>query len=467
MTPARRGRIDSLLDAVHTERLALLGDTLEPEERALVALRVSRLQARIAAETDDVAPGFDGLDLPRLQRTLRAQARTLVSYVVGERETLAFVVTADTLVARTLPTTGLDVRRLMRRAGGPWKSGGPDAAVRLGPLHELHERLVRPIRDVLPGRGALVVIPDGPLADLPFEMLVEAPAEDYETARFLVRRQAISTDLAAALIVDDADRPEADFAFDLVAFGRGRFDGAGGTWRGRSGPLLANLPNVAREIARVRGRIGNRRTALDADATEARFRAEARRARIVHVASHAEADPVFPLYSRVYLWNDPEADDDGIVHLFELQGLRLPADLVVLSGCSTAAGQAQAGEGTVGLQYGVRAAGARAALATLWPVDDQATAEIVDTFYEGLAAGLPKDRALQRAQVAFLDRHEGADASPYYWASAVLSGSPAAVPVHAPTPVWPWGLGAAALLAGAGGLAWRARRRPADAPDPA
>jgi CHAT domain-containing protein len=385
-----------------------------------------------------------------------------VSYIVGESGTLAFVVTADTLVARALPTTAHDLQTLMSQAGGPWQNGG-NAAVRLGPLHALHERLVRPLRDVLPNRDGLVVVPDGPLAALPFGLLVEEPAEAYATARFLIRRRPVSTDLAAALVVEDAEEVETDPPLDLVAFGRGQFDGGGGTLQSRNGPTLANLPNVAIEIAGVRDRVRNQETALDRDATEARFVARAGRARIVHVATHAEVDPAFPLYSRVYLWDDPETDDDGIVHLFELQALQLPAELVVLSGCSTAAGQAQAGEGTVGLQYGVRAAGAHAVLATLWPVDDRATAEIIDGFYEGLGAGLTKDRALQRAQVAYLDRHEGTEASPYYWASAVLSGSPAPLPLRAPAPMWPWGLGGAALLVGAGGLAWRARRRPADA----
>ena len=463
LTSARRARVDSLLAAVHTERIAGLSRDARPEQQAARTIRVSRLLAAVEAETRQETAAPVEIDLRRLQQTLRSQDRTLLSFLVGDRETVAFVVTADTLVARVLPTGQAEIERLMRQAGGPWRSGAPDAAVRLGPLHSLHERLVRPLRDLVPTRGGLVVVPDGPLADLPFETLVEAPATDYAEAQFLVRRQPVSTDLAAALLIDDAGRAEADFPLGLAAFGRGRFEGDGGTLRGRGGPLLANLPNVAAEIARIRAYVGNHEATLDDDATEAQFNATAGQARVVHVASHAEADPAFPLYSRIYLWDDPDDEDDGVVHLFELQALRLPADLVVLSGCSTAAGQAQAGEGTIGLQYGVRAAGAHAALATLWPVDDRATAEIVDTFYKGLAAGLSKDRALQQAQIAYLDAHTGESASPYYWAAAVLSGSPAPVPIQPPAPVWPWGVGAAVLAAGAGGLAWRTRRRAPDA----
>ena len=456
--PEAQASVDSLQRVIRDERVAILSGRLTPGAAVQAERRISLLQERVGRDIGAPSGDLVPLSLGRLRQTLRTQRRALVSYAVGDSATLVFVVTADTLVVRTLPTTYLDIQHLMQAAGGPWRAGGPDAAVRLGPLHALHERLIRPLRDVLPARDGLVIIPDGPLADLPFEMLVETPAQTYSDARFLIRRQPISTDLAAALIIEDAERPAADFPLDLVAFGRSRFAGSGVRWRSRSGARLNNLPNVVSEIGGLEEHIGNRETALDDDATEARFAADAAGARIVHIATHAEADPTHPLYSRVYLWDDPDQDDDGVLHLFELQDLSLPADLVVLSGCSTAAGQAQAGEGTIGLQYGVRAAGARASVATLWPVDDRATAELVGTFYAGLTDGLPADRALQRAQVAYLDTHTGAGASPYFWAATVLSGNPGPIPLRAPFPRWPWALG---LLA-AGGLAWRVtRRRPA------
>ena len=457
LTPEQQLRVDSLLDALQTERISLAGGLATPEERATVTLRVSRLNAQIDAQTRSRSTPLGTLDVHTLQRTLRQQGQTLVSFLVGEHETVAFVVTPDTLVARVLPTTSRDVTGLMREAGGPWSEAATGEAVRLRPLHALHERLVRPIRDVLPARGSLVVLADGPLADLPFGALVESPADDYTSARFLARRYAISTDLAAALLVADAGRTEGTFSVDLVAFGRSRFGGQ--AVEGQRGPVLSNLPNVTAELALIRTRVGDLRTAVDDRATEAKLNADAGRARVVHVASHAEADAAFPLYSKIYLWDDPDDPDDGVVHLFELQALRLPAELVVLSGCSTAAGREQTGEGTIGLQYGVRAAGAGATLATLWPVDDRATAEIVDTFYEGLTQGLAKDVALQRAQIAYIDRHPGAEASPYFWAAPVLSGDTRPVPLHAPAPTWPLALGGLALSAGAAGLVWRARSR--------
>ncbi|HEX8384721.1 MAG TPA: CHAT domain-containing protein [Rubricoccaceae bacterium] len=462
LEPTAQVHIDSLIEAVRSRRVALLDHAAGSPGAVRTERQISLLQQEIDREMGAAPERQSPVSLAELQPVLREQGRTLVTYLVGDENTIALVVTADTLAARTLQTTGADVIRLMGEAGGPWNDSGADPAVRLGPLHELHERLIRPLRDVVPSSGGLVIIPEGPLADLPFGVLVEESARDYATARFLVRRQPISTDLAAALIVEDAARPGTTLPVDLVAFGRGEFEQTSVSGQGRGGPVLANLPHATREVQQISNRVWNRETAVDGKATEARFGREAIRARIVHIASHAEVNPVSPLYSRVHLWDDPEAGDDGVVHLFELQDLRLSADLVVLSGCSTATGQSHAGEGTVGLQYGVRAAGARAALATLWPVDDQATAEIIDAFYEGIVAGLPKDHALQQAQVAYLDRHTGVDASPYYWASAVLSGSPAPVPLQTRSSAWGWALGIATALTGIGGLAWHSRRRPAN-----
>ena len=110
----------------------------------------------------------------------------------------------------------------------------------------------------------------------------------------------------------------------------------------------------------------------------------------------------------------------------------------------------------MGLQYAVRSAGSKASLATLWPVDDDATVILMAAFYDGLKAGLTKDRALQRAQLAYLDTHTGLDASPFYWAGPVLSGDPSPIPLRT-TPRWPiWG---SALLLGGLVLAWLTHRR--------
>jgi CHAT domain-containing protein len=101
--------------------------------------------------------------------------------------------------------------------------------------------------------------------------------------------------------------------------------------------------------------------------------------------------------------------------------MNLAADLVVLSGCRTALGREVYGEGITGLSRAFLFAGAARVVASLWKVDDAATAALMTHFYRGLfVEKLPPATALKAAQVAL--RKEERWASPYYWAGFVLQG---------------------------------------------
>jgi CHAT domain-containing protein len=112
---------------------------------------------------------------------------------------------------------------------------------------------------------------------------------------------------------------------------------------------------------------------------------------------------------------------DGFLRLHDIYNLNLPADLVVLSACNTGLGKDVKGEGLVGLTRGFMYAGASSVMASLWKVDDEATAELMKQFYRGmLKDGLPPAAALRRAQVTMW--RQKAWRSPYYWAAFTLQG---------------------------------------------
>src|SRR5262249_13805085 len=101
--------------------------------------------------------------------------------------------------------------------------------------------------------------------------------------------------------------------------------------------------------------------------------------------------------------------------------LKLPARLVVLSGCETAMGKQIRGEGLIGLTRGFMYAGATRVVASLWNVRDEATAELMKRFYSGmLREGKPASAALQAAQISMLKDSNWK--SPYYWAGFVIQG---------------------------------------------
>jgi LPXTG-motif cell wall-anchored protein len=112
---------------------------------------------------------------------------------------------------------------------------------------------------------------------------------------------------------------------------------------------------------------------------------------------------------------------DGFLRLQDIYSLKLPADLVVLSACSTALGKDVRGEGLIGITRGFMYAGAAGVVASLWKVDDEATAELMKHFYAALfEKGMPPAAALRDAQLE-LAKHSRWQ-SPYYWAGFVIQG---------------------------------------------
>jgi CHAT domain-containing protein/predicted negative regulator of RcsB-dependent stress response len=152
---------------------------------------------------------------------------------------------------------------------------------------------------------------------------------------------------------------------------------------------------------------------------------EISRYRTVHFATHALVDPTRPYLSGLLLSlvDEQGKPQDGLLSLNQIYNLNLPADLVVLSACQTATGKDVKGEGIIGLTRGFMYAGSPRVLATLWKVDDAATAEMVKRLYRGmLKQKLQPAAALRTAQLEML-KHK-LWSSPYYWAGFVLQGEP-------------------------------------------
>ncbi|HKF57666.1 MAG TPA: CHAT domain-containing protein [Blastocatellia bacterium] len=110
---------------------------------------------------------------------------------------------------------------------------------------------------------------------------------------------------------------------------------------------------------------------------------------------------------------------DGFLRLYEIYNKRLGADLVVLSTCQTALGKEVRVEGLIGLTRGFMYAGSPRVVATLWSVKDEATAELMKRFYQGMIKrNMAPAAALRAAQVSML--HESRWSSPHYWAGFVI-----------------------------------------------
>jgi len=287
---------------------------------------------------------------------------------------------------------------------------------------ELYQRLIEPAREELAGGRTLWIVADGPLRRLPFGLLVskreKRPVDpgrlfaQYAGCRFLIEDFAVGELPSAGLLLAPPVPPAGGERL-VVADPSPMPDG---------GARLAWSRAEARAVAES-GAGSPVRLLLGPDAGEARVKAALRGARFVHFATHGLLDDRRPSFSRLAL--APERGEDGWLHAYEVEELALAAERVVLSACETL-GEAGRGEGLLGLARAFLQAGARAVVASAWPVDDQATAQLMQRYQEALARGDEPVAALRAAQLGLLrgaGRPELLQVHPYFWAGFRHVGS--------------------------------------------
>jgi CHAT domain-containing protein len=115
--------------------------------------------------------------------------------------------------------------------------------------------------------------------------------------------------------------------------------------------------------------------------------------------------------------------EDGYLHTYEIYGLNLQAELAILSACETAAGDLVDGEGVLSIAHAFQYAGCPSMVTSLWQVDEKASAQILELFYDNLSKNWNKARALREAKLEYLKRQKTTQLkAPYYWAGLVLVG---------------------------------------------
>jgi CHAT domain-containing protein len=164
--------------------------------------------------------------------------------------------------------------------------------------------------------------------------------------------------------------------------------------------------------------------ALDFDASRKRATTEnLSRYRYLHFATHGILNSEHPEFSGLLfsMVDEQGKPQNGFLKLVEIYNLNLKADLVVLSACQTALGEEVKGEGLIGLTRGFMNAGARRVVASLWRVDDAATAELMSVFYREMFVNSKSPAAaLRSAQIHISEQKRWR--SPYYWAAFTIQG---------------------------------------------
>jgi tetratricopeptide (TPR) repeat protein len=250
----------------------------------------------------------------------------------------------------------------------------------------------------------LIVVPDGPLHRMPWDLLRLADG------RYLVQRYAVSVAPSAAILAElwrrGSERPP-DGAVSLLAMGDPDI------------PKVPRLQGSGREARLVARYSPDAMVRLRREASGEWLRnAQLARYGVLHFATHAVVDERSAAGTHLML--APAGQHDGQVGPGDLAGLDLRADMVVLSGCRTAGGVMIEGEGIQGLTAPLLAAGARSVVATAWRIPDRATVPFVEALYQGLARGLPVGDALRAAKLDAIRRRD----PPRVWAAFVAVGDP-------------------------------------------
>jgi CHAT domain-containing protein/tetratricopeptide (TPR) repeat protein len=391
---ASRGPDVSATDATAREALARARDAygelmLEMRERAP---RRAELLAPAATNWRDVA------------RRLPGEA-ALIEYLLTDSGSVAFVVTPDSLAAVDLGIRRSDLARLVEFSRALIESpGGDDDTAWEGPLRRLHQLLIAPIErtGLLRGATRLVIVPHAEMHYLAFAALRD------ERGSYLVERYAIALTPSASLWLELGDRAQPPVTSGALAFA----------------PHTASLPASSREVAAVARLVGPGTQVLrGAEASEAALRRLAGDYRVLHFATYGTLNRRNPLFSFVDL--AAAEGHDGRLEVHEVFGLEIRADLVVLSACQTGLGSGALadvpeGDDWVGLTRAFLHAGARRVVATLWAVEDEASARIMEHFYAERARGHDDVTALAMAQRLLLKAPE--TAHPFRWAGVVLVG---------------------------------------------
>jgi CHAT domain-containing protein/Tfp pilus assembly protein PilF len=348
------------------------------------------------------------LDLDQVQALLDNNT-TLLSYWVTEDQTLAFVVTKDSLKTATLPISRTTLSTQIRgfRSFANINVAQPENAV------ALYHTLIAPIEDHLT-TSHLTIIPHNVLHYLPFAALTDGE-------RYLVDDYTLSY-LPSASVLPFIDAASEETAGSPLILGNpttADYDASAlVTERDELGPLP-----FAEEEAQAIARLYDTDALVREVATESIVREQAGASTLLHLAAHGVYNAVAPLQSLIALAPDDNAHDnrasDGWLTVSEVYGLDLEkADLVVLSACESQMGDLTAGDELIGLTRAFFFAGTPTVVASLWSVDDEATGLLMERFYTHLQAGMGKAEALRQAQIETREEYP----NPYYWAAFVLSG---------------------------------------------
>lgn len=464
---ARREQLEAKRDTLRKERQGLYALPVKPEEIERRSTELAAECERIESELTEVEnririhnPLYASVQYPdppevaEIQGDVLSDREALVEYFLGKQEAWCFVLTRTTFRAVRLPAGTEEIVSGVSHllawvtglSGTDGETGGKGKPKPTPPVEanarRLYDALIAPLGKDIRGKS-LVIVPDGILSRLPFEVLTTGPRSKPV---FLVGRQSIRYMPSASVFHFYRTRSKprgkpggfiglGDPVYDYEKFRAGKPESRVSIpWESLSANLALRISGSAgAELGRLPG------TGEEVQAVKALFRQAGRqekaylrdeaREELVHSESLASCDYLHLAahgilgddYQAIALSRIPGSKEDGLLSLGEIMNLKWEARLVVLSACETGLGPVRRGEGVTGLARAVMYAGSPAAVVSLWSVSDTGTRELMTRFYgKMIRGGLPPAEALRQAKREMVKTAEWN--SPFHWAAFVLYG---------------------------------------------
>ncbi|MCD4697401.1 MAG: CHAT domain-containing protein, partial [Bacteroidales bacterium] len=299
----------------------------------------------------------------------------------------------------------------------------------------LYKKLFPPkLTEFISGIDKLIILPENSLYSLPFDVLLATEPEpgsfNYKRFDYLIKKYSISILYSAFMLLNNQDEVTGqEYSYQgyapefndkqLALLDMKDISPFPGT---RSyGELTANRS----EVEEVGHFFENSKVFLNDDAGEYKYKTYAPESEILHLATHAQANVLNPLSSKLIfsLQDNENFGEDNILNLYEIYQTPINAKLVVLSACESNKGNLYNSEGIISLSRAFINAGAKSVVSTHWWAHDETTKDIMVDFFKGVKNELPLDEALRNSKLNFLKNTDSRFAHPYYWANFVLIGN--------------------------------------------
>ena len=368
---------------------------LEEQVRARETDLIRVLQESNHSSSGEVTLHGQHVSLDEIRAAITPETLVIEFFQTGDR-ILACLLGRDSL--QILPVTLVSriesVLRLLQfqlskfRLGAEYAAAFRDSLIQSTNAHlkTLYDELITPLGDHITARH-LMFVPHGALHYVPFHAL-------FDGERYLIDEHSISY-APSASIYTVCTRKQVNHSGAALLMG----------------VPDQNAPSILEEMRALSAILPHPKMFVGNAASEYVLKNAGSSARLVHIATHGYFRQDSPMFSSIRMGN-------SYLSLYDLYQLRLPVELVTLSGCATGLNVVAAGDELIGLARGLFQAGAQSLLLSLWDVHDQSTADFMAAFYRRYQDGEDKATALRDAMLHVRELYP----HPYQWAPFVLMG---------------------------------------------